>query len=43
MRKKMIIMKEAKNKRKEIRNNISLIKIKIEAEAKAKVLKYKKL
>lgn len=41
MRKKMIIMKEAKNKRKEIKNNTSLIKIKIEAEAK--VLKYKKL
>lgn len=41
MRKKMIIRKEAKNKRKEIRNNISLIKIKIEAEAK--VHKYKKL
>lgn len=31
----MIIRKEAKNKRKEIKNNISLIKIKIEAEAKA--------
>lgn len=41
MRKKMILRKEAKNKRKEIKNNTSLIKIKIEAEAK--VLKDKKL